>query len=641
MSLRASLFNKSIYKSDIKRYWWVAFLETLFILAAAVLPVYENCMRNNQYANDSWRCVPTWDLGGLPIIIVFSVGVGVILFSYLHHVAPVSFHHSIPLKRKTLYITKLLSAVTLTFVPIILNGLIFAAMSAKADFSGYFTIGQAISWMCAGFLYTSVLLTLTMTVSMMTGSSVGVLVFTTGFALLPLIFVSFFQLFFDFELYGYVTPVTYTFIEHIYPNEKNILGGSYLATYLAMGIIFGVLGYVLYRRRKLENHGEVIAYSWLKPLFITIIGILSSMLSYLYFCTVLEFTSVWLILPVGLFGTVVAWMISRKSLSLNGVIKPISLYTVIALAFCITIRFDLTGFEKRVPDIDDVESATIVRSGRYPGSDRDADFTEQKDIENVIALHKYLTEDKSYSQGYNIPIEYRLKNGKVMRREYAVDYQKDARFLKPLYETYQLKSESFAIIREEEQEFYGITIYDRRLAGIEIYPDNAYMQKFIAAIIKDINALEYEDYMINNGGSTVLEIRYSVKDSVDGEIRNFSYSYAVNDNYKNTMALLKEIGFYNNLPRAEDFSSASISVWENGDYMSEKEAMENLQVITDKAEIQTLYSFYDSMINDKKFTSEDCVNIRVEYKLNSGHTFDVSCSYDRDRIPQELAKYFD
>ena len=228
-----------------------------------------------------------------------------------------------------------------------------------------------------------------------------------------------------------------------------------------------------------------------------------------------------------------------------------------------------------------------------------------------------------------------------MRREYAVDYQKDAKFLKPLYETYQLKSESFAIIREEEQEFYGITIYDRRLAGIEIYPDNAYMQKFIAAIIKDINALEYEDYMINNGGSTVLEIRYSVKDSVDGEIRNFSYSYAVNDNYKNTMALLKEIGFYNNLPKAEDFSSASISVWENGDYMSEKEAMENLQVITDKAEIQTLYSFYDSMINDKKFTSEDCVNIRVEYKLNSGHTFDVSCSYDRDRIPQELAKYFD
>ena len=620
-------------------------MEALMVFAAAVLPVYENCLRDYEYAGASWRCTPTWNLGALPIIIVFSVGVGIILFSYLHNVASVSFHHSIPVKRKTVYVTKLLSAVTLTFIPIILNAMAFAAMAVSAEFSEFFGLRQVSDWACAGFLYTFVLVALTMVVSMMTGSSVGVLVFTAGFALLPLAFVSFFQLFFDFELYGYTPPVTYAFIEHIYASEKNILSWSYLLTYVVMSILFCALGYLLYRRRKLENHGEVIAYLWLKPVFITIISIISSMLSYLYFTTVLEFNSVWLILPAGLFGTIVAWMISRKSLSLKGIIKPIGLYAAVALAFCLVIQLDLTGFEKRVPEIEDIESATIVRKPRYYSDDvevyeeQNTDFTEERDIENVIALHEHLinTEETGYIRTNTLPVEYTLKNGKVIRREYTVNYEQDAKYLKPIYETYEMRAYRYPIIDESEKDYTYIHINDRRIGDWEIYPDNVYMQKIIEALRADVSQLEYDQMMINNGGSAVIDIRYTLESVKDGYT---SDAYFINHNYTNTEKVLQEMGFYKNLPAKFDFQSASVSVWDSIDYEAEQKARENPTVITDINEIATLYSFYDTMIDDKKFTDEYCMNISVEYTLRSGHTFEVSCSYDRDRIPAEIKKYF-
>ncbi len=645
MSLKTSFFDKSLFKSDLKRFWWIGLLETLILAAATTLPVYNNCKRAVGFEGSSWNCAPTWETGGLPIIILFSIGVGIILFSYLHFSASVSFHHSVPVKRKTVYLTKLLSAFVLTLAPVLINALIFAIMSFDSLFLEFFTLKDVVLWAIAGLLYTSVLLSLTMAVNMMTGNPIGTLVFTAGFAFLPLIFTGFFQSFFDIELYGYAYPVTNSFIEHIYIDEDNIFKASYFFIYPAMSVIFWYLGYLFYRHRKLENHGEVIAYNWLKPVFIAIIAILSSMLSYLYFYGIFNLVVIWQLLPIGLIGTVIAWMISRKSLSLKGVMKPIIIYLSAAVVFCLVIEFDLTGFVKRVPESDKIASASIVsenihyRNGVEIMEGEGADFTKESDIRNVIELHKYLieTKDSVYRRIYTIPIEYTLKNGKVLRRQYSISYIDDAEYLKPLYETEQIKAYKFPVVDKRGKNYVYMNISDRRVINREIYPDNADMTKLIEALKKDIAELEYDEIMINNGGSTVIEHRYNLDSSEEGYM---SDSYFINHNYTNTEKVLQEMGFYKNLPAKFDFQSASVSVWDSMDYEAEQKVRENPTVITDIDEIATLYSFYDSMIDDKKFTSPECKNICIEYKLKSGHTFEVSCSYDADKIPAELKKYF-
>ena len=82
MSLRTSLFNKSILKSDIKRFWWVALLETLFIFGVSVIPLWENCQHAAEYGVSYMMCKPTWASFSIVFRILFAVGVGTGLFTY-------------------------------------------------------------------------------------------------------------------------------------------------------------------------------------------------------------------------------------------------------------------------------------------------------------------------------------------------------------------------------------------------------------------------------------------------------------------------------------------------------------------------------------------------------------------------------
>ncbi len=40
MKQPTSLFNKAIFKSDLKRFWWVSALHTLLIFVSCLLPLY-------------------------------------------------------------------------------------------------------------------------------------------------------------------------------------------------------------------------------------------------------------------------------------------------------------------------------------------------------------------------------------------------------------------------------------------------------------------------------------------------------------------------------------------------------------------------------------------------------------------------
>ncbi len=663
MSLKTSFFNKSLFKADMKRFWWLGLLETLFIYALVVAPVYNNCKMESEYIGSSlWRCMPSWSEGGVVILIIFAVCVPAILLSYMHFSASVSGYHALPVKRRQLLTTKLITGAILTFTPILINGIIFAIISAMPGFVRFFGVTDVIIWVVSGVLYTSVLFSLTTVVNMMTGNPIGTLVFTGGFALLPAIFISFFEMFFHTVIHGYATQHS-NILKYIYIAEDNLMTFPYSLIYPAMTTVFLAGAYILYKKRKLENHGEVIAFTWLKPVFIIIVAMLASMLSFAYFMGAFNKTGVFYIIPVGLIGTIIAWMVSRKSLSFRGVLKPAVIYLASALVFCGIIHFDITGFENRIPDADEVQSASITEHNVVFVEGREVNykisgaisqnFTNPEDIENVITLHKHMIESKDLEvkRHVTIPIEYKLKNGMTIKRLYLADYENDAEFLKPLYETKQLKARNFAIVNGSEKEYVNMTISDRRITfgePVTLYPDNQYMQKLIEALQKDIEALPYEEFILNSGASTVINLEYKdeiVYDAYVPEVHQKngtqSESYSIRQSYKNTIAVLKEMGFYDSLPTTDDFEGATVTTWTNNySKYSEKDSDMKEVSTTDENEIQKLYSVYDSMIDDKKYTDhETATNISISYRLKSGNNFTVSCSYDRDKIPSELQPY--
>lgn len=667
MSLKTSLFNKSILKSDIKRFWWIALLESLFIFGTSVVPLWENCKDADIIGSSYLWCVPTWKNGSIVLLILFAIGVGVGLFTYMHFSASVSMHHSIPVKRKTILSTKLLTGLILTVVPIVINAVIFTLTFIDPTFREFYGIGDVFCWLASGVLYTLVLLSLTTVVNMMTGNPVGTLIFTGGFAVLPLVFCSFFEAFFGIELFGYTERIM-NVIDKIYIAEDSLVTFPYFLIYIAITAVCLSGAYMLYKKRKLENHGEVIAFSWLKPVFIAIVAVLASMASYLYFRGIMGIESILSLIPIGLLGTVIAYMIARKQLSLRGVLKPALIYVVCALAFCAVIHFDLTGFERRVPDTEDIAKVQIVRDGTpthqyYIKGERinfildsglDKSFIAKTDIENVKALHQHLIDEKDSTDRRNavLPIVYTLKDGSTIEREYCVDFNLDKEYLKPIYETPQMKAELFPIADGRERNFTRLTIQDRRInsgADVTLYPNDEYMQKLIDALEADIAATKYGEFVSNSGASTRINIFYINKYTVDrGNIEDFrdiwtdNSEYSIRTSYKNTMAVLNEMGFYSTIPTSSDIAKATVTTWDTEDELSAKDyEVENAVEVTDSGEIDTLYSFYDSMIETQKFTDyEMCRNIRITYTLKSGTEFMVSCSYDPDKIPQEFAKYF-
>ena len=102
MNLKASFFSKSIFKSDMKRFWWLGLLEMLTLIVAVVIPLYERCARLLYRADSYGNCVPQWMNGTVLLLILFSLCVTVVLLSYMHFSASLCGHHSIPVTRKKL-----------------------------------------------------------------------------------------------------------------------------------------------------------------------------------------------------------------------------------------------------------------------------------------------------------------------------------------------------------------------------------------------------------------------------------------------------------------------------------------------------------------------------------------------------------
>ncbi len=671
MNSRTSFFNKSIFKTDIKRYWWTALLESFIILVSTVMPIYNRCVNYIEYNGIGYsygRFAPDWlYYGGIIFLIAFAVGIPVMLFSYMHFSASMSMHHSLPVKRSQLLWTKSITGLILTILPILINGAILGAIITVPEYRELIGVMPVVKWCISGILYTVVIFALTVAVNMMTGHPVGTLIFTAGFAALPSIVIVFLEAFFSVEYFGYSGSNMAHILNYIYPHEEWLMTFPAYLIYILMGIAFFVGAYFLYKNRKLENHGEVVAGSWLKVVFIVIVGMLASMLSWAYFNGIMEYSGVLWMIPLGVIGTVIAWMVSRKSLSMRGVHKPVLIYVVAALVIGMAVHFDITGFETRVPDIEEIASVQFGRGDDYEGTTYynetqvkyklrggiDTSFTERDDIKNVIELHKALVKDRNKPDyGYIMPIEYSLKNGKTIARNYIIDYNKLTDYLKPIYETPQMRAVEYDLVDGTEKEFLSIEIQDRRFATTDndtIYPDNPYMERILEALKNDIENLTYEDMTVSEGASLTVGVRYNhiadyeapVPDDVN--LLNDRYTWVnINKSFVNTRAILEETGIYNRIPKAKDIDRIEIQTWTGNEYPRSDKDYETVATITDRDEIAVIYNEYDRMIEIRKYTNiETAKNIRITFNLKSGHFFEVSCSYDEDKIPEVLKKYFE
>lgn len=144
------------------------------------------------------------------------------------------------------------------------------------------------------------------------------------------------------------------------------------------------------------------------------------------------------------------------------------------------LHFDLFGFEKRVPSIEDVVSVSFTNEN--PNNDQYISYvngkraipqetylpnlTKEDDIANVIRFHRYKTDLRltdEDSNPFSAYIQYHLKNGKTLLRQYPLNYSDDSDYLKPIMETKEFLGKHFPLLDDTKKNIISVSVEDDRL----------------------------------------------------------------------------------------------------------------------------------------------------------------------------------
>lgn len=683
MNSKTSLFNKTLIKTDLRRFWWLGVLNILAILIFAVYPLYMRIPYNNinQYRHerlfiysDMYRST----LISVPIIIIFAIAAVLLVFSYINKTAPVSFMHGLPLKRKTHFASHLVSGLTLTLSPAVISAVILLIMRINTSFANIILTSDIFKWLLIYAVYSVFVFSGTLFSAFLSGNSFGAVGIAGGFALLPVVATGFADIFMKTNLYGYYANDLYTWLKWVYLFPDKILGTGALI-YICGAVVLCALAYWLYKIRNLENYGEVVAFAPLRPVFVYLTAAFISALGYMYLSVINGGASLWWILVFGIMGVIAAYMISNKSFSLKGAWKPSSIVFVCFMLLFISVKCDIFGYERRVPKLSKIDGVCLVsddsiRKATYVPDVGKATFTEvykpimtnKEDIENVRTLHKTIIKTRETGEGVtiNLPITYRLSNGRTVRREYNISPKTYDELLGKLYETQEMKYSNYPVCDPTQKEFVSVTISDLRLTSLSYYEDNKEMMNRIAeAFKKDVENLKYEDDCDVHSyvGSQLTKITFSywkpMKDengkSVSEELCKNSpiiESHSITPKYENTYALLTELGLYKDLITADKITEMGLNIL--------------YYTIKSQAVTRPAYSDYGSTFdkNDFTYTTRNAEEIAEAFRIvtedapydtNTGSnmievlfltdrgTINAELSYSDDAVPEffkEIAK---
>ena len=597
MSLKQSCF-KSIVKSDIKRSWWISALAALFIFMSSTSPLfnrgydYYSFPRFDDTLDFVNNMFMNYFVGGC--VAAFAV---LYLFSYVNKVNSVTFFHALPATRNTLLSAHIASGALIVVSPMLINVIIsFFAVSR----------GVKASWILAGFfvyiVYSFVIFATTLVVSMLTGVSIASGIFTGVVLLLPLFVFAFVSELCSDYLYGFAGFDIFEdfLMKYVYLTPDSLMSSRVLI-YIALVVVFFALSFFIYKKRHLENYGEVIAFTGLKGLFKVIFGLCSGVLSYYYFQAFWDISSILTMLVFGTLGVIIAHMLANRSFSLKGVLKPLAITAGLILLLFVSFFFDFFCFEKRIPDIDEIEYVDIgnLYYNDYTYVDSDVygesrvrvekkdpfipHFSTKEEIQLFLDLHKYAIDNQKDNDDWNddfftpsyklvsrnsFRIEYTLKNGKVLKRYYRLPNYELERYTSRIYSTDTYRKWKYPVLDGKEKTYKSVGIYDARTYFdydyVRLLYSNENAKRIIDAIAKDRQSISYSRMNVNDFGAMVnIELNYTIP-YVDENGKEYqverSEGYAIGKNDVNTWAILEELDVFGKVRKIEldDIKSADV-----------------------------------------------------------------------------------
>lgn len=484
---------KTVLKSNLKRYWWIFGLNIALIFISFMLPVITD---RSIYGH-------VFYFSDRPVFIIYAIVFGALngwsVFSYMNSSRAVNLYHSLPSTKTAIFGANVVYGLVSEILPMLFSLLLIPLVNGH----GYDGVDETLTVsyillpaLSAGL---AVFAVACFTV-MFSGNAVAGKVFTPIIAFLPFAGEAFFSSMREVRLFGggYGGYDDMSLSGVIY--GLGYYDGSIQPSFwvqLGLAALMLILAYVAYRRRKMENAGEIVTVKWAKVLFVQGVAFCFGVtISYIAWD---GFTYIGTII-IGLIACAAAMMILQKTYRIKGFVKQAVGFACIVGALALIYEADITGFERRVPD------PAKVKTVSFTTDDYSGNWLTTSDpglIEMANSAHKAIVADRPenvYSCKFRI--NYELSNGRTLSRTYHLSADDRDKYLKELLDSHEYRTSLYNL----DQEWKTAKIYNLEVHGHD-------------------NAVRYVDYVL-----TPAEIA-RVREALAYDLQTLSYDELYNPTY--------------------------------------------------------------------------------------------------------------
>jgi len=558
MKSKECLFSKAVFKSDIKRF--LPFAIPVLVINLIIFPIIIYGMFSKKDPLE-FEAFSLMSIVSDRILYVFAALFGIVVFSYLFRANKCNALHAFPLGRKALFVSNYLAGLVLLILPQLLAFAVAipGVLSCAAEPSRMILV-QLISIIAGSFIFYStavlssmlsgnifsaaVIYALINRCSSVISLVVSVLVARIGHGLglanmdvLPSMFnVSAYDP--STSLFASKLCLIDDFREGFFGINEVEFVSFYktIAVNCIIAVLFTALAFVLYRIRKLECAGDMVAFKITKPIIAVLVAFVASSLVSLFISIFISTTVAGFMLffaafyLINIFGVQMILNKTPRVFDKNKLILGFVSCAVIIAAIVFTANYQ-TNY---VPKASKVKSVTVTSSYRM-------EITKQADIEDVTAFHEALKEkakkvregetnritsifdrvfDEEFMEGNyyynnNINIQYTLENGKSVYRSYTIDEtdKKLCDMLNSLEGKYPVKT-LFENIEDVDYTVTGAYVEqytDEFDGGYGINLEKAQLEKLLELYKKDSKELLSDYRTFDRFDSDKLVSRYYIQ----------------------------------------------------------------------------------------------------------------------------------
>ncbi len=454
------------------------------------------------------------------------------------------------LTKKIVYKTNITTGMILSIMPIIITTILLVLLKLFAGMGDYITTKVLVNWTSLGIFASILFFTFTAIMSFITKNRFIQVLYTYGLLFIPVFMVYLLEIFMTKVIYGFpgFSSGVIEFLNQV-PSIKvcQMFTTSYVGNTLAnslniwyafvYAIVTLIIIFIGYKLLNIENQDKlkIVGSKIFKYIFIFIIGAFL----YVSFMYAISNSLISILVTVGLFLLVyiIKELVTKKSIKvlLNG--KRYYIMSAVVVLAIVLLSSDLFGYEKKVPELGDVEYVTYTVS--YPNKIGEIELRSEENINELIEKHKNFVLEKNeiknitsdeYTKVY---LQYKLKNGDYIIRSYDTVLTMD----EPMFKTEEYIKQKYAYMFDNKENIDILKIAGKYNNRTFIFEANKYENTEILNEVINCVANDLVNYKVHLPISGEY-LQYSEKEGIqllqvgllDGMSQYTSYLYYLNVN---------------------------------------------------------------------------------------------------------------